>query len=203
MIRLTSLFGAPVVWTVAAPVALLAQEHGAEEGASGSLFSVDLGLSLWTVVIFGGLLFILWKFAWGPILDAVNAREQTIRDDLEQAAREREEAERLLAEHKKQLAETHRKAQEILAEARQHGDELRREMEEKAREEGQRIMEGARREIEREKDRAMDEIRTESVDLALAAASKLLNERMDQEKDRELVRDYLDGLDGPEGSARA
>lgn len=203
MIRLTGLFGAPVVWTVAAPVVLLAQEHAAEEGASGSLFSVDLGLSLWTVVIFGGLLFILWKFAWGPILDAVNAREQTIRDDLEQAAREREEAERLLAEHKKQLAETHRKAQEILAEARQHGDELRREMEEKAREEGQRIMEGARREIEREKDRAMDEIRTESVDLALAAASKLLNERMDQEKDRELVRDYLDGLDGPEGSARA
>ncbi len=202
MIRLTSLFGAPVVWTVAAPVALLAQEH-AEEGASGSLFSVDLGLSLWTVVIFGGLLFILWKFAWGPILDAVNAREETIRDDLEQAAREREEAERLLAEHKKQLAETHRKAQEILAEARQHGDELRREMEEKAREEGQRIMEGARREIEREKDRAMDEIRTESVDLALAAASKLLNERMDQKKDRELVRDYLDGLDGPEGSPRA
>lgn len=202
MIRLTSLFGAPVVWTVAAPVALLAQEHGAE-GGSGSLFSVDLGLSLWTVVIFAGLLFILWKFAWGPILDAVNAREEKIRRDLDEAAREREEAERLLAEHKKQLAETHRKAQEILAEARQHGDELRKEMEEKAREEGQRIMDGARREIEREKDRALDEIRGEAVDLALAAASRLLKERMDQEKDRKLVADYLDDLGDGEGSARA
>lgn len=201
MIRLTSLFGAPVVWTVAAPAALLAQEHAAEEGGGPGLFSVDLGLSLWTVVIFAGLLFILWKWAWGPILDAVNAREESIRSDLEKAAREREEAERLLAEHKKQLAETHRKAQEILAESRQHGDELRREMEEKAREEGQRIMEGARREIEREKERALDDIRRESVDLALAAASKLMKERLDGEKDRKLVLDYLDDLG--EGSARA
>lgn len=200
------------VWSAAASVVALAQEHAGEEAGGSSLFSVDLGLSLWTVVIFAGLLFILWKFAWGPILDAVNAREESIRGDLEKAAREREEAERLLAEHKKQLAEAHRKAQEILAESRQHGDELRREMEEKAREEGQRIMEGARREIERQKERALDEIRTQSVDLAMAAASKLMKERLDGEADRKLVLDYLDELgeggtapEGPEGegSARA
>ena len=203
MFRRTVPLAAGVLWTAVVPVALLAQEHGAEEGTGNTLFSVDLGLSLWTVVIFGGLLFILWKWAWGPILDAVNAREEAIRRDLEQAATEREEAERLLAEHKQQLAEAHRKAQEILADARQHGDELRREMEEKAREEGQRIMEGARREIEREKERALDDIRRESVDLALAAASKLLKERMDQEKDRQLVTDYLDDLEEREGSPRA
>ena len=199
MFRRTIPLTAGVLWTAGVPMALLA----AEEAGGNALFSVDLGLSLWTVVIFGGLLFILWKWAWGPILGAVNAREEAIRRDLEQAASEREEAERLMAEHKKELAEAHRKAQEILTDARQHGDELRREMEEKAREEGQRIMDGARREIEREKERALDDIRKESVELAMAAASKLLKERVDEEKDRELVVDYLDGLSDRDGSAQA
>lgn len=191
-------------WSLVLPVGLRAQEHGPGEAEGGaSLFSVDLGLTLWTIVIFLGLMAILWKFAWGPILGAVNAREEAIRRDLEKAASEREEAERLLQEHKRQLAEARKEAQQILAESREAGDKLGKQMEEKAREEGQRLLEAARREIERERDAALDTLRKEAVELAMAAASKLLEERLDQPRDRELVTDYLDRLSERKGSAQA
>lgn len=173
----------------------------AAEGGPG-LFDVNLGLSLWTVVIFLALLFLLRKFAWGPILGMMEAREDRIRGALDESAAARAEAAKLLEEHKAQLADARRQASEIVAEGKAAGDRLRKEIEEKARDEAQYIIESARREIEREKDQAISELRRESVDLALAAAAKLMGERMDQPRDRELVMDYLEGL-GPDGGVQA
>lgn len=205
--RVASLAGgslAALASLLGSPLALLAQEEHAEEGSAATqLFSVDLGLSLWTLVIFALLVAVLWKFAWGPILEAVNAREDAIRRDLEAARKERDEAKALLEEHRKQLAEARRQAQAIIAEGREAGEDLRRQIEEKARDEGQRMVEGARREIDREKESAIDEIRREATDLALAAASKLVGERLDADRDRELVMGYLDRVQKDEGSARA
>ena len=182
----------PLAALLTTPAFLVAQEH-AEEG-EGGLFSINLGLSIWTVVIFVSLLIVLRRFAWGPILSAVEAREKGIQDALDEARSRQEEAEGLLEEHRKELTEARLQAQEILAQGRDAADRLRKEMDAKAREESELMLTRARAEIEREKDSAVDAIRKESVDLALAAASKLLHQKLDGEEDRRLVMEYLDGL---------
>lgn len=186
LMRMHRVIAATLGLTFLAPSMALA----AEEGDPG-LFSVNLGLSIWTIVIFLLLLWILSKFAWGPILAGLEAREKNIQGNLDDAAREREEAMKLLESHKQQLAESRREAQQIIADARAAGDDVRREIEEKARSEAQSILASARKEIEREKDMALDSIRQESVDLAMAAASRLIQERLDSEQDRKLVESFL------------
>ncbi len=189
---------------LASPWLLAAQEHGAEAGGGGGgLFSINFGLSFWTVVVFVVLLLVLKKFAWGPILDAVEAREENIQDALDEASRRQEEARKLLEEQRKELSEARREAQEIIAEGREAGEKVRRQIEEKAREESRQILERARQEIEREKDAAVDTLRRESVELAIAAASRLLEKRLDGEQDRELVMEYLQDLSESDAGARA
>jgi F-type H+-transporting ATPase subunit b len=175
----------------------------AAESEGGGVFAINPGLSVWTTVIFLTLLGILWRFAWGPLLGQVEAREQRIQGALDESAAQRDEAVRMLEEHKRQLADARRQAGEIVAEGKAAGDRLRKEIEEKARTEAQGIIEAARREIEREKDRAIAELRKESVDLALAAAAKLIHEQLDDAKHRELVVNYLRDLDPTAGGAEA
>ncbi|MSR22880.1 MAG: ATP synthase F0 subunit B [Gemmatimonadetes bacterium] len=165
------------------------------------MFDLNLGLFVWTSLVFLVLLGILWKFAWGPILAAVDAREKGIQGALDQAASEREAAAKLLAQHREQLADARRQAQEIVASARDAGERLRTEIEAKAREEGDRMLERARGEIGRERDQAIEMLRRESVELALSAASRLLHRRLDSEADRKLVEDYLKQLDRPAAEA--
>lgn len=188
--------------TMAVPGIALALTPGALYAAEGGpgLFDVNLGLSLWTVVIFLLLVGLLGKYAWGPILSQVEAREKRIQDALDQSAASRDEAARLLDEHKAQLADARRQASEIIAEGKAAGEKVRKEVEEKARAEAQSIVEGARREIQRERDQAIAELRRESVDLALAAASKLMQERLDDERDREMVLGYLRDLSPDQGA---
>jgi F-type H+-transporting ATPase subunit b len=183
------------------PLAIRAQEHGAEGG--GGLFDINVGLIVWTIIIFLTVLAVLWRFAFGPILAAVNAREEGINNALEEARSRQAEAERLLEEHKAQLADARRQAQEILAEGRDAAGRLQREMEGKAREESEAILTRAKAEIEREKDAAVDALREYAVDLALAAASKLLREKVDGEQDRKLVMDYVDGVSNQSSGAEA
>jgi F-type H+-transporting ATPase subunit b len=194
-----------VLALVAVPLPVLAEEEA--EGGGAALFDVNLGLSLWTVVVFGLLLVVLGKFAWGPILDAAQTREQRIQSALDEAALRHAEAVVLLEEHRAQLAQGRLQAQDIVNEGKAAGELVRKEIEKKARAEGQALLERAKREIEREKDVALDEIRKGSVDLALAATARLIHEKLDPEKDRRLVVGYLDELSqkskGPDGGARA
>ena len=160
------------------------------------MFDVNLGLSIWTTFVFLSLLAILWKFAWGPILKAVQDREDGIQGTLDRAANERDEAAKLLAEHRQQMADARRQAQQMIAEGKEAGERVRRDIEEKARAEGDAMIERARESIEREKDAALEELRKESVDLALAAAAKLVQESLDEKKDRDLVMGFIDELSG-------
>ncbi len=170
------------------PVPVLAHEGG------GGMFDVNLGLSVWTTLVFLTLLGFLWKFAWGPILGVVQAREDGIQGTLDQAANERVEAAKLLAEHRQQMADARRQAQQMIAEGKEAGERVRQDLEEKARAEGDAMIERARESIEREKDAALDELRKEAVDLALAAAAKLVQESLDEKKDRELIMGFIDEL---------
>jgi len=196
--RVSRIVPAALVLLAASPLAVWAQEEGASGG--GGIFNINAGLSLWTIVVFLGLLFILGKFAWRPILDAVEAREEGIQGALDEAARQHAEAEKLLAEQRKELADARRQASELLSQGKAAGEKVRKEIEEKAREEAQGIVDRAREEIGRERDAALDTLRKESVDLALAAASRLLQERLDQPKDRALIERYLEDLPDSEGA---
>ena len=182
-----------VLALAAGPVALVAQEAEAAEGGGG-MFDVNVGLTIWTIVIFAFLLLILGKFAWKPILEQAQAREDRIQGALDEAAKLQAEAAALLEQHRAQLADARRQAQDIVNEGKTAGERVRKEIEEKARSEGQALIERAKKEIEREKDSALDEIRKESVDLAMAVTTRLIKEKLDPEKDRKLVVGYLDEI---------
>ncbi len=169
----------------------------AQEGhapAAGPL-TVEGGLMLWTIVVFVLLLAILKRFAWPAILGAVEAREQALERQLAEAARDRTEAASLLAEHRKLVAEAKTQAHAIILEARGASEKERALATEKTKAEQEELLARARREIVAERDRAVADLRREAVDISLAAASKLIGERLDADADRRLVQDYLATLD--------
>ncbi len=172
-------------------VALLALQ---EEHAAGPL-TVDGGLMIWTLFIFLLLLVILKKFAWPVVLGAVEAREQALEEQLAEAERNRAEAAALLAEHKKLVTDAKSQAHGIVVEARQLAEKERAVVLEKTKQDQDEQMARARREIAAERDRAIADLRREAVDLSLAAASKLIGQRLDSETDRKLVLEYLGTLD--------
>ena len=151
----------------------------------------------WTIVVFLVLLAVLWKFAWPAILGAVEAREKALEEQLAEAERNRAEAAKLLEEHKQ--ARRRRQgagARASSLEARQLAEKERAVAMEKTKQEQEELLARARREIAAERDRAVAELRREAVDLSLAAASKLIGQRLDSEADRKIVLDYLATLDG-------
>lgn len=188
------------VFVLAASLPEAAWAQGGEGG--GGLYDINTGLSVWTLVVFAALVAILGKLAWGPILGAVEARERNIQEALDAAAARNAEASKLLAEHKEQLADARRQSSELIAEGKAAGEQVRKEIEDKARAEGQAIVERAREEIERERDAALDTLRKESVELALGAAARLMQEKLDPDKDRALVERYLSKM-GSNGGAQA
>ena len=155
------------------------------------MFDLNTGLAVWVLIVFGILLLMLRRFAWGPILKAVNAREERIRSALDGAEENRAQAEALLAEQREHLTEARRRAGEIVAEGRVAAERVRSEIEAKARGEAGALLERARTEIARERDAAIEELRRESVDIALQAASHLISRNLDRESDREVVERYL------------
>jgi F-type H+-transporting ATPase subunit b len=174
---------------------LQAHAPAAQEQASGPL-TVQGGLMLWTVFIFLLLLAILKKFAWPAILGAVEAREQALERQLAEAARDRELAAALLAEHQKLVAEAKTQAHAVIVEARNVAEKERSLAIEKTKQEQEELLARARREIAAERDIAVAELRREAVDLSLAAASKLIEKRLDGETDRKLVQEFLSSLGG-------
>ncbi len=179
----------------AALVAALPDALLAAEGGSG-IFSLNLGLVVWTWVLFLLTLAVLaWK-AFPAIASGLEQRQARIQEAIDSARADREEARRLLDEHQRQLDAARQEAKEILAQGRAAGERLREEILSQARAEHEDLMEKARREMARERDDMMASVRQDAVDLALAAAERLIRERLDEEDNRRLVRDYVAGLEG-------
>jgi F-type H+-transporting ATPase subunit b len=166
-----------------------------EPHAAPGPLTVEWGLMFWTIVVFLLLLAVLWRYAYPALLGAVEARERALQEQLDEAERNRAESVALLAEHKKLLADARTQAHGLLVEARTSAEKERALAMEKTMQEQQQLLERARREIGSERDRAIAELRAEAVELSLAAASKLIGERLDSDTDRKLVQQYLAGLD--------
>lgn len=171
------------------------QEHGAEGG--GGLpgpFHIEPGLIVWTWVVFVALFLLLRKYAWPAILRATEERERTIARQLAEAERQNAEARTLLEQQQALLSGAKQQAQDLIAEAKAAADGEREHLLARARAEQEQLVERARREIEAEKDRAVAALRREAVDLSLAAATKLIGERLDDAGNRRLVEEYLESL---------
>ncbi|CAN5631008.1 F0F1 ATP synthase subunit B [soil metagenome] len=169
---------------------LAATPVNAVEG-EGGLLTPEGGLMLWTLVVFAIVLLVLYRFAYPHLLGAVEAREQRIRELLASAERDRAEAHEILAQQKQEHEALRAQAQELFAEARSSGERMREELLAQARREQEEMLARARRDIQAESDRAMETIRGETVDLAIAAAEKLVQRNLDDEQNRRLVRDFL------------
>jgi F-type H+-transporting ATPase subunit b len=174
---------------------LLAQEHEAAEGGASGPLVVNGGLMIWTVVVFVLLLIMLRKFAWPQILGAVRAREAALEAQIAEAEKNRAESAALLEQHKKLIADGRAQAQGLLTEAKAIAEKERALALEKTREEQEELLARARRDIQAERDRAVLELRQEAVDLSLAAASKLIGQRLTADSDRKLVEGYLSSLE--------
>jgi F-type H+-transporting ATPase subunit b len=170
------------------PAALLAQEA---EGGTRTFMKPDTGLMVWTLVIFIVLMLVLSRYAFGPITAAVEAREKALEDAIEGAKRDREAAAKLLQQHQAAIDAARGEAQKIIAEGRAVGEKMRADMIEATRKEQQDMLERARREIESEKDKAIIHLRREAVDLALAGASKVIEQNLESQRNRQLVESYL------------
>jgi len=177
-------------------LALSASPAFAAEAEAGkvNLLEPHFGLITWTIVVFVATLLILRKFAFGPILAAVQGREQAITDAMAAAERDRNEAAKLLAEQKTAIEAARNEAQRYIAEGRATAESMRSEMLEQTRSQQAELLERARKEIESEKSKAIDELRREAVDLAIAGAGKLIGAKLDGDADRKLVEQYLASL---------
>jgi F-type H+-transporting ATPase subunit b len=179
-------------------VALNAGVAAAQEGAAppggGGLMSLQLNLMFWTLGIFVVLYFLLRKFAFGPITAAVEAREKALEEAIEGAKRDRDAAAKLLAEHQARIDAARGEGQKLIADSRAVAEKMRADLLEQTRKEQQDMLERARREIDSEKERAIAQLRREAVDLALAGASKVIEQNLETDKNRQLVERYLSSI---------
>ena len=148
------------------------------------LVQPDPGLFIWTILTFLVLFVLLAKFAWGPLLKALQERQEMIRKSLDDADQAKQELERLNQESAQIIAEARAEAQSIVARSRTAADTVREDLKQKAKEEADALVRGAQRQIEIETARAIQQIRHEVVDLSLAVASKLIKKNLTQGRQR-------------------
>src|ERR671930_1016980 len=168
----------------------------AEEDSGGSfLVSPNVGLMIWTLVVFGLSMWFLGKFAFPRIQEALDKRQRAIEESIDTAERARTEAAELLSEYRERLAEAREQADDIVARARKAGEVHERESLEDARRKREELMEQTRRDIEAETRRAIQEIRSEVADLTIMATEKVTRKSLDDADQRRLVEDALTDLD--------
>ena len=178
---------------ILALVAAVQEDHAA---GPASPFEVNFGLFFWTWVVFIALFFVLKKYAWPELLGAVERREQALQRMLDEAEQNRADSARVLEEHKRLVAGAQAEAQDLIAKAKGVAEKERAALLAHARQEQDALLARARREIDDEKQKAVLALRREAVDLALAAAAKLVEQRFDNDADRRLVTEYLATIEG-------
>lgn len=155
------------------------------------LVQPDPGLFVWTILTFLILVALLARFAWRPLLQALERRQATIAQSLDDAQRTRQELERLQRESTQIMAQARAEAESMLARSRSDAEALREELKQKARTEAAAIVKNAERQIQLETARAVQQIRHEAVDLSVAIASKILRRQVTREDNEALIQEAL------------
>jgi len=159
--------------------------------AAGGLTDINFGLTLWTIVLFVLFAFLMTKLGWGPLLKAIEEREKGIRGAVDGAQKANTEAQALLAQHKEMLREAGRERDEIMKRALKEAEQLKADLATRARAESDQMVQRAREQIDREKGQAILELRSQVADLAVQAASKIVESSLTPEAQRKLVDEFI------------
>jgi len=158
------------------------------------MLEVHGGLLAWTVLTFVLLLVVLKKVAWGPILDALDARENEIKDALNAAEKAREEAERVSSDYEDAIRKAQAEAQQIISDAKTAGEKVKLDLEAIASVKADEIIEKAKAQIDTERIRVISEIKTVAIEISLSAAAKVIEKNLDSDDNRKLVNEALEGI---------
>ena len=172
----------------------VAAEAASEEGGS-FLVTPGLGLMIWTLAVFGFTLWVLSKFAFPLIGEALDKRAKVISDSVESAERQRDEADKLLADYRQRLTEAREQADEIVARARKAAETTKLESTAEGQSKREELVEAARKDIEAETRRALDDIRKEVADLTILATEQVTRRSLDDQAHKELVEEALREVD--------
>ena len=163
--------------------------------ASNALIQVTPGLMIWTIVCFLITLYVLKRFAFGPIQKLIDERRERIRRALDEADEARQEARKLLEEHRKLIAQARGEAEDIRSVARHEGEAQLRRVKEEAEADRQRRLEETKRQIDAETRRSLEAIRAEVADLSMIAAAKVTRGALDDKDQRRLIDEAIGELD--------
>lgn len=190
-VRRATCVAASLLCLVVAPAA-----YGAEEGhgEAPSIFAGDLGTAIWTLLIFILLVIVLGRYAWRPLLKALQKREDFIRRSLEDAQRDRNEAETRLAELEARLQKAKEESAGIIDQGRKAADEVKRKIETDAQHNAQATLERAKREIELARDAAVKEIYDQAATLATEAASRIIKKEIDAAEHERLIAESIEKM---------
>jgi F-type H+-transporting ATPase subunit b len=161
------------------------------------LLRPDPGLFIWTIITFLVLLTLLAKFAWTPLLKALESRQESIRKSLDDARQAKQELERLQQESAEIIRQGRIEAEAIITRSRGDAERLREEVKQKARAEADGIVKNAERQIQLETARALQQIRREAVDLSVMIASKLIQRNLTKEDNEKLIEEALKQVEAP------
>lgn len=159
------------------------------------MLQLEPGMMIWTWVTFFVLLVVLSRVAWKPLLSAVENREKSIADSLKKAEEASADAQKLLEEQQRNVQTAQESIQKMMKENKDLAEKIKNEMLERARAEAQKLQQRAKEEIERETEAAILKLKTQVADLAIQAASRLLQENLNNKKQRDLIDLYIKELD--------
>ena len=188
------------------PVTHIALPLAAEDSGGSFLVSPNLGLMIWTLLVFGITMYVLSKVAFPRIQEALDKRANAIRESIDQAEKTRKEADEILQEYRARLKEAREQADEIVARARKSAEAAKAQAVDEGREKREELLAAARRDIEAETRRSLERIRREVADLTVAATEKLTRKSLDDADHKRLVEDALKEVDfsalAPEGNGK-
>jgi F-type H+-transporting ATPase subunit b len=167
----------------------------AEEGGGSFLVSPSLGLMIWTLLAFGTTLYVLNKLAFPRISEALDKRRRAIEESIDSAERAKKEADELLEEYRARLREAREQAEDIVVRSRRAAESLQDETKAEARRQREEMLEAARRDIEAETRRALDQIRKEVANLTVVATEKVTRKSLTPDDHRKLIEEALEEVD--------
>ena len=177
------------------PLAAEAAEHGGEESGGSFLVSPGLGLMIWTLLLFLITMWVLSKVAFPKIQEALDKRAKMISESIDAAERQRKESDELLSEYRARLAEAREQADDIMARARKSAETAEAEAAAAGREKREELVAAAKRDIEAETRRSLDQIRSEVADLTVLATERVTRKSLNPEDQKRLVEEALSEVD--------
>jgi F-type H+-transporting ATPase subunit b len=177
------------------PVTHIAIPLAAEDSGGKFLVSPDLGLMIWTLLVFGITMYVLSKLAFPRIQEALDKRANAIRESIDQAEKTRQEADTILEEYRSRLREAREQADDIVARARKSAESTKAQAADDGREKREELLAAARRDIEAETRRSLDRIRKEVADLTVLTTEKVTRKSLSGDDQRRLIDEALAEVD--------